>query len=246
MSKAIRAITKPISRLGPVGDILTAIALTAAGQPQLIPIVQGVKTYGQTGNVLSGLAAGAGSYLGGKFGGKVFGDLGSIGGLASNALGPETASSIFGGIGNTAGNAAASGIFNAPISSLAGSYAGNTLGTALVGAPDIQDTDKPAGFVPKRAGDSEAPASLQGYGSLNPQQQSSNLATQGVYGGGLGPQEQQYFLNLVNRQLIPEQGGMNDVSSLNPIENSYLSQLGLGGYSNSNDLLEAIGKWKAA
>jgi len=247
MSKAIRKITSPIAKLGPVGDILTAIALTAAGQPQLIPVVSGAKAYGQTGNIMSGLAAGAGSYLGGKFGSNVFGDLGSVGGLASDALGGELANSAYGSIGDFAGNAAASSIFNAPISSIAGAYAGNALGQAAVGAPPLSDKQKgPAPFSPTRAADGETPSSLQAYGSLDPNQQSSNLATQGVYGGGLGPDEQKYFLNLVNRQLIPESGGVKDQSSLSPIQSSYLSQLGLGGYGNSNDLLEAISKWKAA
>lgn len=246
MSKIIRKITKPINKLGPIGDILTAVALTAMGQPHLIPVVSGLKTYGATGNIGAGIAAGAGSYLGGKFGGKVFGDMGTVGGMASNVLGPETASSVFGGIGSGAGNSAASSIFNAPLNAIAGSYAGNALGQGLVGAEPYQEKPKgPAGFSPSRAGDMETPASLRAFGSLSPDQQSSNLATQGVYGGGLGPEEQQYFLNLVNRQLIPEQGGIQDKGSLGAIQNSYLQQLGISG-DNSNDLLEAISKWKRA
>lgn len=250
MVKAVSAITKPLNKLGPIGDILTAVGLSAIpGGAAFIPAVQGLKAYGATGNVLSGLAAGAGSYLGGKFGGNVFGDLGTVGGAATNTFGNEAGNSILNGISGFAGNAAGDAfgsLATTPISSIAGSYAGNALGQAAVGAQPLQAKQKSTAFSPTRAGEGETPASLQAYGSLSPDQQTSNLATQGVYGGGLAPQEQQYFLNLVNRQLIPQEGGVQDKSSLNPIENSYLSQLGLGGYQNSNDLLEAISKWKAA
>ena len=36
----------------------------------------------------------------------------------------------------------------------------------------------------------------------------------------------------------------NEINSLPGVESSYLQKLGLGGYNNSNDLLEAISKWK--
>ncbi len=224
-----------------------AVALTSMGVPPgYLAAAQGVKAYGETGNIGAGLAAGAGSYLGAKFGGNVFGDMGTVGGTLTNTLGNEAGNSILNGIaGNAAGDAFGS-LASTPISSIAGSYAGNALGQAAVGAEPYQEKQKgPAGFSPSRAGDMETPASLKAFGSLSPDQQSSNLATQGVYGGGLGPDEQQYFLNLVNRQLIPEQGGIQDKGSLGAIQNSYLQQLGIGG-DNSNDLLEAISKWKRA
>lgn len=250
MSKAISKVTKPLNKLGPIGDILSAVALTAIpGGAAYIPVLQGAKAYGATGNILSGLAAGAGSYLGGKFGSNVFGDLGTVGGTLTNTFGNEAGNSILNGLSGFAGNAAGdvfSSIAGAPLSGIAGSYAGNSIGQSLVGAPMLQDKPKgPAGFSPSRVAEGETPASLRAFGSLNADQQSSNLATQGVYGGGLGADEQQYFLNLVNNRLVPEEGGIQDKSSLGAIENSYLQQLGISG-NNSNDLLEAISKWKRA
>lgn len=245
MSKAVSAITKPLNKLGPIGDVLTAVGLTAIGQPELIPVVSGLKSYGATGNVLSGLAAGAGSYFGSQFGGNILGDLGTVGGGASNIFGGEAANSVFNKLGSFAGNAAASNLFNVPIANALGGYAGNALGAGLFSSSGQQQAKKPAGFVPSRQSEQEAPTSLQGFGSLNPNQQSTNLATQGVYGGGLGPQEQNYFLNLINRQVVDDGGNVQE-GQIDPIESSYLQNLGLGGHDNPRDLLEAISKWKAA
>lgn len=122
---------------------------------------------------------------------------------------------------------------------------GGAVGYQLAGG-DKKAAAGPAPFAPSRQAQKELPSSLQGFGSLSPDQQASNIATQGTFGTGLGPQEQDYFLNLVNRQLVDETGGVQDLNTLNPIQNSYLSNLGLGGQSNSRNLLEAISKWKAA
>ncbi len=93
----------------------------------------------------------------------------------------------------------------------------------------------------------EAPPSLSGLGQLTPAQRTSNIATKGVYGEGADTPEQKYFLNQINRRLVDESGnvdaGMDDISA---IEQSYLQKLGLGGYGNTSNLLEAISKWKPA
>lgn len=79
--------------------------------------------------------------------------------------------------------------------------------------------------------------------SLTPQQQASGLATQGAYGGGLGPQEQGYFSNLVQNQLVPQHGQTAPLSTLSPVENTYLSNLGFGNEGSSYNLAKALSQW---
>lgn len=81
------------------------------------------------------------------------------------------------------------------------------------------------------------PGMINGMSSLTPMQQATGLATQGTYGGGLGHDEQGYYANLLNRQLTS--GG-----SLNPIEQSYNSQLGFGNQPDTTSLLGALHKWQ--
>lgn len=98
-------------------------------------------------------------------------------------------------------------------------------------------------FNPSEQSQAQMPGSLSQYSGLDPFQQATNIATQGVYGRGNGPQENSYFLNLINRQLYDQGGNLaNDNSSINPIENSYLSQLGITG-QNPTDILKGINQY---
>ena len=75
------------------------------------------------------------------------------------------------------------------------------------------------------------PASLSGT-ELTPSQQTTNLATKAVYGGdgaGVGSDEQKYFLALMNNRLVDSSGNLGSLSSVSPVENAYLSQLGVTG-----------------
>lgn len=245
------AVTKPLNKLGVVGDI--GLAALGAFQPELLPYIAGAKgaqTYGNTGKFLPSLASAGATYAGAKIAGNTLGDLGTVGsniGSAANSLfGQGTSNSLAGALARSGANTAAGGfasnLLSTPISSLAGNAIGSSLASSLAG--NQSHLQQPAAFRPTRADEQKTPNSLQGFGSLNQDQQLSNIATKGVYGTGLGPQENQYFLNLVNRRLVDESGGVGDVNNLDTIDRSYLSQLGFGGYNNSNDLLEAIGKWQ--
>lgn len=126
-------------------------------------------------------------------------------------------------------------------------------GAGIVGAATAGGESSPSSdlgqsfsqFTPQQQPGLAAPNSLANYTSsaLSPDQTLSGIATKGVYGGGNGPEEQKYFLNLVNNRLVDPQGNVGDMNQLNPIENSYLSQLGLGGYGNSTDLLKGISNY---
>lgn len=229
MSKKVRSYALPI-----IGGII--------GGPIGAGVGAGVNTKlsgGSIGDSLkSAVLGGAGSYVGGNIAGNVIGGPSVASGL-QGALGPDLGSFIGQGLG---GNIALS-----PISSLAGSAVGMDLASSLV----PQKTKAPVAssniFSPSRQGEKEAPASLKGAGYLDPMQYGTGIATQGVYGGGAGPEESDYFLNLVNRRLVDDAGNVDkDLSEIAPIENSYLSQLGLGGMSDARSLLEAISKRKAA
>lgn len=156
----------------------------------------------------------------------------SIGRMASNVIGPATGASL---IGNAAGG-----------------FAGNTIAEGLgeslfPTAEEESSPSAPAPYSPTRQAQLDLPGSLSGFSGLDESQLSSNIATQGVYGGGQGPQEEDFFTNMINRRLIDDAGNTDqDLSEINPIESSYLSQLGLGGYTDPRSLLEAISKRKQA
>lgn len=207
---------------------------------------------GSIGDILKGAAiGGAGSYVGGQ-----------IGSFAGNALGGNLGRSIgdvafsnlpSNALGSFAGNSIPASIANSSIGSALGGFAGNSIGQQLA-APKPKTSSQLASapvsgqapFVPKQQDAQELPASLSGLSGLTSDQQSTNLASQGVYGGGNGPQEQSYFMNLLNRRLVDPSGKTGDVSQVNPIEQSYLQRLGISGYGNTNSLLEAMSKWQAA
>ncbi len=246
-SKILRQIAKPIAKVInaiPGGNLIASAALAATGNPEFIPLLTAANTYGSGGSLGQAALSAGGSYLGGKFGSNIFGDMGTVGQGLSNTFGNSAGNAISSNIGELAGSS---------ISGALGGYAGNALANeasgfnadqAALGAPKAKG---PAAFKASRAGESELPASLSALGGLNQQQQSSNLATQGVYGGGLGPDEQSYFNNLINRRLVDDNGAVDsDMSKIQPIESSYLQQQGLGGYTNTNDLLEMLSKWKRA
>jgi len=240
-----KKIIKPVGKLinaVPGGSTIASAIAAATGQAYLIPAIQGASTVGKGGSLLAGLGSAAGSYLGGKIGGSLTGK--TIGGSLANNIGKQATSSIFDNLGSLGGNVAGN-IFNANIGQALGSYAGSQVGQDLGGGIPVKGVSGPPQFSASRAELGDAPAGLSG-GGLNENQQASNLATQGVYGGGLGEQESDYFLNLVNRRLVDESGQVGDLESINPIEKSYLQQLGYSGYENPTNLLEAISKRKRA
>jgi hypothetical protein len=216
--------------------------------PGIGAVIGGALGGAAQGKGLKGIALGAASgYAGNAIGNTIGGSLtsglskagasnaftntlanSSIGRLASNVVGPATGSSLIGGaLGKFAGNSIASNV--------ADSFGGAEEESAGPSGP------KP--YSPSRDAQMEMPSSLSSFGSLAPEQQTSNVATQAVYGGGVGPQEEDWFTNQINRKLIDDSGNVDqDFSDISPIENSFLSQMGLGGYGDARSLLEAISK----
>lgn len=211
-------------------------------------VSSGLGTYAGGGSIKDALISGVGNYAGNAIGKQLYPDaIGSLGG-GTDSMGPFS----FGDLGGTALNTLGNTVANTSIGGALGGIAGNAIAKDFMSpeAPQGQTSSLnsnsllPASFTPTQGPQLQLPGSLSGLDGLDTNQQTSNLATQGVYGGGLGPEEQSYFTGLVNNQLVDKSGNVGDIGSLSPIENSYLSQLGFGGYSNSNDLLGALSKWK--
>ena len=117
--------------------------------------------------------------------------------------------------------------------------------TALPAANLGGNVDEP--FTPKRGDEPTKPFDLfsrdvggQSFGSLDPTQQRSYLATQGSQGGGLGDEDKNYYLGLLKRNLIDESGTLGNMNSaLLPVERNYLSRLGLPT-DNTTDFFQAL------
>jgi hypothetical protein len=240
MSKRVRSVALPI-----IGSIVGNTLLPGIGAPIGAAVASGANNYSQTHNLgtalKSGALSGAGSYVGGQIGGSIGGGGGTVANAFQSTLGPD--------LGSAVGQLAGGTTYLSPLNAVLGSAVGSNLASSLV----PQKTANPKGATPstafsaKREAEQSIPSGFRSLGSLTPDQLSTNIATGGVYGGGQGPDEDSYFLNMINRRLVTDEGQVDsDLSDIKPIESSYLAQLGLGGYSNANTLLEAISKYRAA
>lgn len=239
MGKGIWDFIAPIAGAA-LGSIVPGVG-TAIGAAVGSGLNSGVKS----GDPLTGLLSAGGSYLGGQALGGLGGTLGET---PANALGDVVGGSTVGSsapFGSFAGNVLGGQTIGSMAGGALGSSIGESAGNALnPQSPDLGGTGV-AAFSPSRSPQMGLPQSLSQLSGLDPLQQGSNIATKGVYGGGTGPEETNYFLNLVNRNLVNDQGQVaSDTSSVNPVENSFLSQLGLGGYNNPTDLLKNISNYK--
>lgn len=245
----VKPTTQAIDSIPVVGPYIVPLALAATGNPLEAAAYSGFDTGEKTGNPLAGLLAAGGSYAGNALGSSLGSQLGdTVGGSAgsflnktpANVLGSGFATATGSTMGSTVGNALGSASIGSFLGGAAGSNIGNQLGSNLGGGAVQPSTDPATPWSPSRAPSLGLPQSLSQFGNLDQDQQLSNIANKGVYGGGNGPEESKYFLNLVNNRLVDPGGHVGGMDQLNPIENSYLAQLGLGGYGNSNDLLKGI------
>lgn len=248
LHQAAKTITSPLKILPtPLRDIAAPVlgglafgpaGLGLVGAATGAAVAGGVNKYAETGKLGPSLLSGGLSYVGSNLGESLFPGAGNVGSALKNTLGPSIGSSVANAVGST--------VANTSLGSILGGYIGSNVADAISPQKSSNPTGQNAStpFQPTQQSQASLPVSLQGLGGLTPMQQASNIATGGVYGGGQGPDEQSYFTNLVNRQLVDQTGKTSDISTLNPIEQSYLKQLGLGGYGNSTDLLQAISKFK--
>lgn len=215
-------------------------------------LATGVETGSPIAGLTSGITSGVGSYAGGKLLGPALEGLGgnvnpASGGTNPGFMGTPLAKSLGdAGLGSTQdvfGGSTPGSLVGSSIGSSVSKGMADSLSPGIFDAPQ-QPSSSVAGFSPSRQSSMNLPTSLSSYQNLDPMQQATNIASKGVYGGGQGPDEKNYFLNLINRQLVGDNGQVaGDTSSINPVENTFLSQLGLGGYKNPNDLLKGISQY---
>lgn len=234
---------------------LASVAAIATGNPELVPLAAGIGsgvTKGvETGNPLTGLLAGvgsgAGSYLGGQLLGPALSGIGSSVNPANGAVTPGFLGRTLGqSFGNFAGNSVGGIVPGTAIGGAIGGSIGNDLGTnarSIISPENTGGGTTPPGFSPSMSAQAGLPQSLSQFGSLTPNQQASNIATKGVYGGGNGPDETNYFLNLLNRQQFDQGGNLGQSVNASPVEQSYLSQLGISGYNDPTSLLKGISQY---
>lgn len=207
------------------------------------------------GGAENGAVSAAASYAGGQLAGQ----LGSIGSGVAPVSGGATAGALGTPISQSLGDTALSGVGDAlgkttPADVLGAGVGGalatninskNPLINPLAPIADTSNSLLDAPFSPTEASQAALPSSLSSYQGLDPLQQATNIASKGVYGGGEGADETNYFNNLINRQLYGSNGQLAaDTSSINPVENSFLNQIGLGGYKSPTDLLQKISNYQ--
>lgn len=183
---------------------------------------------------------------------------------AGEALGGASAAGGLGGLLDSMGSGlssaknALSGVMgSSSIAPLLGVLVGSQLGQQPQQSyqSNIPDFTTPQ-FQPTQQPEMQMPKGLEFLMNLSPIQQATSLATSGVYGGGNGPDEQKYFMNLENRKLVNQDNSTNSLDTLSPIERSYLQRLGFGsfmggdssgasasGVPTNNNLLEAMTRW---
>lgn len=205
--------------LGAAGSYVGGALGSAAGN------TLGSNGFSSAGNFLNQTPSNA---LGDTFGGQAVGSIAPIGSVAGNALGSSSIGSLFG-----------TGLADYTTSNMTNNSLNAMFPKQLTGMLG------PPGFSPSQSPQMGLPQSLSQFGSMNTNQQASNLATRGVYGQGNGPQETNYFMNLMNRQLFDNNGNLaSNTSSINPVEMGYLNQLGVSG-SSPTDLLKGISQYGA-
>jgi len=128
-------------------------------------------------------------------------------------------------------------VFGGPIGGMAGGALGSMFGgggqkkesmpTPTINAPQ---------FTPTRPSASTRPGTLGDLSNLDPMQERSALATRGSQGGGLGQDEQSYYLNLLQRNILDESGNVGSTESLLPVERQYLNQSGYATDTGMNFL----------
>lgn len=125
-------------------------------------------------------------------------------------------------------------VMGKPIANMARSYGLAPMPEVESGGASSNLGEVETPFKPKRPNEVAKPYDLfsksvggQTFSTLSPEQQRSYLATEGTYGAGLGDTEKNYYMNMLQRNLISDSGQLGDMNSLSPIERNYLTRQGL-------------------
>lgn len=160
--------------------------------------------------------------------------------IASIAAAPFTGGTSLLGLGANA----LGGIEGGNPNPLANAPAAAPTAAAATPAPNLAAATP---FSPTKPAAMAMPSDLSGmsvggqlFGTLDPTQQRSYLATQGSQGGGLSGDSKDYYMNLLQRNLIDDSGQQQNINSaLLPVERNYISSLGLPT-GNTQDFFQAL------
>lgn len=143
---------------------------------------------------------------------------------------------FFGGLSNIFKSLAPAGL-GFLVGGPAGAAIGGGLGLLSGGMSKQQSMPSPnisaPSFSPTRPDAKSRPGSLGDLSGLDPMQERSALATKGSQGGGLGQDEQDYYLNLLQRNILDEGGNVGSTENFLPVERQYLNQ---AGYASDNGM----------
>lgn len=111
------------------------------------------------------------------------------------------------------------------------------------GQPATQQTTAPSKVNYTRPDLPMLPQSLQYLQDMTDLQRRSNIAGEGLYGAGTDRDITNYYLDMLQRGVIGEDGSIGDVSLL-PIETQYLQSLGID-YGTGQDFLDSVARYYA-
>lgn len=233
--------------------IAATVAGAVLGGPPGAAIGSGLSTYATGGDLKESALNAGGAYLGSNYLGSGTGDI--AGNLTASSI--PGAATVGEGLATGAAGSIGSAIGGASFPAVTGALAGNSIAGFVGGEapPALENQPAPQPVGPKNAPlpnsrpeEASLPSGLGQFAGLDPLQQGTGIATEGVYGGGTGNAENSYFMNMLQRQLINDKGGYEDYSSnVNPTEEAYLhNNLGLQFDPNTTSLLQAIANKNAA
>ena len=215
------------------------LGYTAGGLVTGQPVGQAVK-----GGVLTGLGTFAGSEIGNMFGPNAGGVAGSssggifglpttefAGGSLGGVFGPFTGAQV----GGATGSALLQGMFGAPTESGGMQpFVPISEGTSGIGAAEAPiNLSRPSALA--------APTWASGMSDVQQRTATATGSTQGSEREGLSQMGENYYTNLLQRNLIAPSGELGDYAEVRPVEHQYLQQgLGLQYEPTTKSLLESI------
>lgn len=191
------------------------------------------------GDLGDALLAGAGSYGGGVLGNAIGSQntLGSV--LAKTANKPSVIGNLAEDIAVGLTKTGMGDVLTVPFGQVQGSFIGSQIGQSLKAAesqPAGAQSPAPVSFKPSRPESMGSPEGLSGMSAL---QQRAALATEGTQGGGLTGEQANYLRNLMQRNLITEGNQIDQSAEMLPVEQQYLSTLGVPT-DNRSELLRIL------
>ena len=158
----------------------------------------------------------------------------ALGGLAVPGLG------MIGGLANAMGATPSQSNSPQGVDGIEGAI-GDALGEGAISRGNAENI-RQAVAAYNRPAEATAPVSL-GLAGMSPLQQRSAIATGAVASNNPAFRDtsaRDYYRNLLQRSFVNDDGSLRDINELLPVEQQYLSAIGLGAPSTTQALLQSI------